>query len=129
MSKEFKYDSDTEVGKYKKNTESNISKANKKSKHKHQYEECLIQYKLKFSDRVHTGLSSYCTVCGKIGGKFDDDKSIVADYRIKIGSPIGLCWKLMSDEELYKKYHNRMPVFFIEDLFSNYVNLNELNGE
>lgn len=33
---------DQEIPKYRKNTGSNISKVKKKSKHKHQYEECII---------------------------------------------------------------------------------------
>lgn len=35
---------ENEMPKYLKSTESNISKNNRKSKHKHQYEEYLIQY-------------------------------------------------------------------------------------
>ena len=35
-----------EIPKYKKSKKSNISKSNHKSKHKHQYEECLIQHLL-----------------------------------------------------------------------------------
>ena len=127
MSKNINYNSDAEVGKYKKSTESNVSKAAKKSKHKHQYEECLIQYKLPFGakDKVHTGLQSYCIICGKLGNRFNEDKSIVVDYRTKINSPVGMCWKLIPDEELYEKYHNRMPVFFVDDLLNGYVNLEE----
>lgn len=37
-----------EISKYKKSTESNISKSNRKVKHKHQYKECLIQYPILF---------------------------------------------------------------------------------
>lgn len=49
---------DDEVGKYKKQTESNISKSNRKSKHKHQYEECFIQYTITFAGKnnIHTQL-------------------------------------------------------------------------
>lgn len=39
-----KFNSDLEIPKYLKQKESNISKAIKKSKHKHQYEECLLRY-------------------------------------------------------------------------------------
>lgn len=34
---------EAEIPKYLKQKESNVSKAKKKSKHKHHYEECLIQ--------------------------------------------------------------------------------------
>jgi hypothetical protein len=39
---------ENEMPKYLKSTESNISKSNRKSKHKHQYKECLIQYRFAF---------------------------------------------------------------------------------
>ena len=49
---------ENEIPKYLKQKESNISKSNRKSKHKHQYEECLIQYKSTFIGKTHltTGL-------------------------------------------------------------------------
>lgn len=127
MNKYIKPETNNDEPKYRKPRESNVSKANKKSKHKHQYEECLIQYKFSFGakDKIHTGLQSYCIICGKLGNRFNEDKSIVTDYRVKIDTPIGMCWKLISDEELYEKYHNRMPVFFVEDYWKGgYVNLN-----
>ncbi len=43
-----------EIPKYRKSTDSNISKSNRKSKHKHQYEECLIQYDFPYNDRTNT---------------------------------------------------------------------------
>lgn len=73
----------SETPKYLKHKESNISKAKKKSKHKHQYEECLIQYRWNFKsnvftqeekDKIHTSLSSYCAVCGKIKGYLQNGK-------------------------------------------------------
>ena len=59
---------ENEIPKYFKSTESNISKNNRKSKHKHHYEECLIQNKFIFvgKTRLNTGLYIYCTICGKI---------------------------------------------------------------
>ena len=74
---------ENEIPKYLKSTESNISKSNRKSKHKHQYEECLIQNKWNFKsnaftqeekERIYTSLSSYCTICGKIGGIIKNSK-------------------------------------------------------
>ena len=56
--------------------ESNISKSNRKSKHKHQYKECLIQFPIAFTGKtfINTKLYGYCSICGKIGsvknGKF-----------------------------------------------------------
>lgn len=115
--------------KYYKSKESNISKSNRKSKHKHQYEECLLQYDL--VGYPHTELSSYCAVCGKIGDRFKENKSIVKDYRRTVDTPIGKCYSLISNEDLYEKYHDKLPVFFIGDAFNKYVSLenNNLQGE
>jgi hypothetical protein len=72
-----------DIPKYLKSTESNISKSNRKSKHKHIYKECLIQYKWNFKcntftqeekEHIHTQLNSYCTICGKIGGYLKNGK-------------------------------------------------------
>ena len=101
---------ENEIPKYLKSTESNISKSNRKSKHKHQYKECLIQYQFSFAGKnnIQTQLCSYCTICGKIGDRLKD--SIVKDYR-------RIIYSVMSGTELYEKYHNKMPVFFVEDIF------------
>ena len=106
---------ENEIPKYLKPTESNTSKSNRKSKHKHQYEECLIQYKSTFAGKTHlnTGLYIYCTICGKINERFKKNKSIVKDYVREVNSPIGKCYSRISDEELYEKYHNKLPVFFV----------------
>lgn len=90
-----------EIPKYLKQKESNTSKSNRKSKHKHQYEECLIQYPITFAGKSYTktGLYNYCTICGKIGDRFPET-------------------------ELYKKHYHKLPVFFIEDIWKEkYVNL------
>lgn len=116
MQNEYKND----IPKYKKKMESDTSKSNRKSKHRHHYEECLIQYKFSFGNKnyIRTEPSSYCTICGKIGDRFKEDKSIV-------NTPIGKCYSLIADEELYEKYHDRLPVFFVEDSFANYVVLEQ----
>ena len=113
---------ENEIPKYLKQKESNISKSNRKSKHKHQYKECLIQYQFDFlgENNILTSLRSYCTICGKLGDRFDENKSIVKDYIREVNSP---------DEELYEKYHNKLPVFFVEDIFKEkYVNLKHNNN-
>ena len=117
-----------EIPKYLKSTESNISKSNRKSKHKHHYEECLIQNKFIFAEKtcLNTGLYTYCTICGKINERFKENKSIVKDYIREVNSPIGKCYSRISDKELYEKYHDKLPVFFVEDIFKErYVNLNQ----
>lgn len=120
------YMQDDEVGKYRKQTESNISKSNRKSKHKHQYSECLIQYNFNFTGKIHitTCLRSYCIICGKIGDRFKENKSIVNDYLRTIHTSVGKCYSVMSGTELYERYHDKLPVFFVEDIFKDkYVDL------
>lgn len=119
---------ENEISKYFKYQNSDLSKANKKSKHKHQYEECLIQYDSSIrKGHIITLLSSYCNICGKIGDKFKDGKSIVKDYHRVIDSPIKnhKCYSIISGEELYERYHDRLPVFFIEDGKDYYVDLEQ----
>ena len=118
-----------EIPKYRKNTGSNISKISKKSKHKHNYEECLIQCNSSIiKGHIITSLHSYCTICGKIGDRFKEDKSIVKDYRRIVDTPIGKCYQRISCEELYEKYHDKMPIFFVENIWKDgYVNLKEEN--
>ena len=124
-----KYES--EIPKYLKQKESNVSKSKKKSKHKHQYEECLIQYNMKIGlinkpSILITSLGSYCTICGKIGDKFKKDKSIVKDYERTVDATVGKCYQVMTSEELYEKYHNKLPVFFVENYWKDgYVNLEQ----
>lgn len=124
---------ENEIPKYLKQKESNISKSNRKSNHKHHYEECLIQYRFTFAGKTHlnTGLYTYCTICGKINERFKENKSIVKDYIREVNSPICKCkcYSRISDEELYEKYHNKLPVFFVEDIFKEkYVDLKQNNN-
>lgn len=124
-----------EIPKYLKSTGSDISKSNRKSKHKHQYEECLIQNKWNFKsnaftqeekERIHTSLSSYCTICGKIGGiiknsKYQKEIDVLQKQR-QTGNNFGIS---ISGEEIYEMYHDKLPVFFVEDMFGKYVDLKQ----
>ena len=125
---EEKFSSDLEVPKYLKQKESNISKANKKSKHKHQYEECLIRYKWNWEEnKIHTSLNSYCIICGKINDKMK--KSIVVDYMQKIDTPVGKRYIQISEDVLYQTYRGKLPVFFVEDIYKDkFVNLHNTNS-
>ena len=120
---ERKFSSDLEIPKYLKWKENDISKANKKSKHKHQYKECLIRYKWKWEEnKIHTSLNSYCTICGKINDKMKN--SIVIDYMQKVDTPVGKRYIQISEDVLYDIYHGRLPVFSVEDICNDkYVNL------
>lgn len=128
MKEESNIIQENEIPQYLKQKESNISKSNRKSKHKHHYEECLIQYRSTFIGKtcINTGLYSYCTICGKINERFKENKSIVKDYIRTIDSSKGKYHSRIPDEELYEKYHDKLPVFFVEDIFKEkYVDLEQ----
>lgn len=76
-------------------------------------------------DNLTTQLLSCCPICGKIGNRFSEGKSIVEDKVLHKQLPNG--WKYvthMSGEEIYEQYHDKLPVFNAE--FSDkYVNLNQ----
>lgn len=115
-----------EIPKYLKVKESNISKSNRKSKHKHHYEECLIQYEFAFTGKHHlyTSLHTYCTICGKIGDRLKD--SIVKDFTKSELHNRRTIYFVMSGTELYEQYHDKLPVFFVEDIFKEkYVDLEQ----
>lgn len=133
----------SDITKYLKQKESNISKSNRKSKHKHHYEECLIQNKWNFKsnaftqeekERIHTSLSSYCTICGKIGGIIKNSKY---QKEIEVSQEQNQTesnfWISISGKEIYEMYHDKLPVFFVEDIYKEkYVNLEQncnLKGE
>lgn len=110
---EQKFSSDLEIPKYLKRKEHNISKANKKSKHRHQYEECLIRYKWNWEEnKIHTSLNSYCIICGKINDKMKN--SIVIDYMQKVDTPMGKRYIQISEDVLYDTYHGRLSVFYVD---------------
>lgn len=123
---------ENEIPKYLKSTESNISKSNRKAKHKHHYEECLIQRPFSFAGKnsIHTSLCSYCTICGKIGGiiknsKYQEEIETL-QKQIQIGSNF---WISISGKEIYKMYHDRLPVFFVDNIFTGkYVDLEQNNN-
>lgn len=122
---------ENEIPKYLKSTESNISKSNRKSKHKHQYEECIIRYKFSFmgKNNLHTELSSYCSICGKIGDRFSKEKSIVEEKTLHKQLPNGMKHLThMSGKEIYEQYHDILPVFNAE--FSDkYIDLNQKEND
>ena len=79
---------------YRKKKDGNISKANKKSKHKHIYDkEVIFEYNYKKSDtpeecRSHYIKRTYCSICGKMNEdfsirefcKFNNKEEIIANY-------------------------------------------------
>ena len=125
---------ENEIPKYLKPTESNISKSNRKSKHKHHYEECLIQHPFSFAGNtsIHTQLNSYCTICGKIGGylkngKYTKEAELLQKQRQEEDKHFRVI--SISGEELYERYHDKIPVFFLEDIYKEkYVDLEQNNN-
>lgn len=98
---------DNEIPKHRKKKPSSISKSNTKSKHKHEYIECLLIE----NNRPHR--ATYCKICGKIGDiKFFETKS----YKD------GRCVMLNSDEVL-EKYKN-LEKMEVQDIFQKYVPIN-----
>lgn len=62
----------------------------------------------------------------KISDRFNENKSIVKDYIRTIDSLKGKYHSRISDEELYEKYHDKLPVFFVEDIYKEkYVDLEQ----
>ena len=121
---------ENEIPKYLKQTESNTSKSNRKSKHKHQYEECLIQYPIAFAGRTHisTKLYGYCSICGKIGSVKNGKYKTELEQLKKSRQDNSNFLITISGEEIYKRYHNKLPIFYIEDSFADYVILERENN-
>lgn len=119
-----------EIPKYKKPKKSNISKSNYKSKHKHQYKECLIQYPIAFAGKtfINTKLYGYCSICGKIGSVKNGKFKVELEQLEKSRQGNNSFLIAISGEEIYGRYHNKLPIFYIEDPFANYVVLEKENN-
>lgn len=66
---------------YQKKKDSNVSKANKKSKHKHIYDKKIIfeyQGSMTMAGVWHIGVC-YCSICGKIGDQIET--SFLQNYK------------------------------------------------
>ena len=127
---------DNEIPKYKKQKENHISKTNKKSKHKHQYDECLIRYKWNFNsnaftqeekDKIHTSLSSYCVICGKINGYLQNGKCRMEIEKLEKERQNGKPYYVgIPEKEIYKRYYDKLPVFYVDNIYKDkYVNLEQ----
>lgn len=107
-----------DIPKYLKSTESSISKSN--------------AFTQEEKERIHTSLDSYCTICGKIGGylkngKYTKEAELLQKQRQEEDKHFRVI--SISGEELYKRYHDKLPVFFVEDIFKErYVNLEKENN-
>ena len=101
MSKFYK---DDEVGKYLKKKESDVSKCRLKSRHKHEYIECLFV----LYNHYHRG--SYCKLCGKIRNImfFEVDRST------------GRFGGFLSDEDILGLY-GHMEKIYIDSYDDKYI--------
>ena len=96
-----------DIPKYIKKKESSTSKSNIKSKHKHEYVDCLLVA----SGGAHPYPASYCKICGKINHS----------------SPLEVCEKtesgyrrLLSSEEILEKYKD-LERIEIDSYWQKYV--------
>lgn len=104
-----------ETGRYKKRTDSDVSKSKNKSKHKHQYADVLIS--VEQSNSLYTG--EICTICGKI-----------KDLRLTTGRVAvngKIYSRMLTDEETREKYE-KLKEYHIDNLLQKYVKLEENNG-
>lgn len=104
-----------ETGRYKKRTDSDVSKFKNKSKHKHQYADVLISAGP--SNSLYVG--EICTICGKI-----------KDLRLTTGKTEingKICCRMLTREETKEKYKD-LKEYHIDNLLQKYVNLEEHNG-
>ena len=107
-----------EESKYRKKTDSNISKSQRKTKHKHRYKGCLIKYSFKYLGETYYRVNpaSYCTICGKIGDNI-------------LHRPVTDKLKMLNTEEILKM-NKDLKVFEIKDIRQKYVVLSDIqNGD
>lgn len=66
--------------------------------------------------KMHTDVCSYCSICGKIGGRVKDS---IVDPEGRPPYMISFC----RDEEIYEKYKDKLPVFEVDSFFEKFVKL------
>lgn len=100
-----------EVGKHRKSKESNVSKSNKKSNHKHNYKEAMIISKT-YGDRDHASVGEYCTICGKVK---------ITHYFLTVPCKNG--GRLMVDDNEVIKMYGHLPKFRVNDVFQDFIDI------
>lgn len=76
--------------------------------HKCNYEPALIVYRAE--NKRFCDVASYCPECGKIGPCLDNSLRIVEEY-----SDGTIKRRVKSNDEIYKEFKDRYPVFEIGD--------------
>ena len=114
-----------DVAKYRKKSQ---KKTPKKSKHKHDYQPCVLQYSRDEFDKAHgftpTGIKeiigSYCPVCGKIG---DVDWPAWFIWKWSVNGNGG---NSVPTEEALRQLNpetRTIPTFWAGDMFAKYVEI------
>ena len=107
----MKVEKASEIGKYIKKRKSDTSKANLKSKHKHTYQDALID---ELSYGI-VGVGTYCTICGKLG-------NLIIPHDI-LEDKYGVRYRSLTKEEIRVRY-SHLPHFTIDNWYkTKYVNL------
>ena len=93
--------------KHKKKKPSTVSKSNEKSKHKHEYVDCLFIY----DNRPLKG--QYCKICGKINNINIFETEPLRDSGLS---------KMLTKEEVYEKYKD-LEQIVISRISDKYIKL------
>jgi hypothetical protein len=94
---------------YKKKKESNTSKANKKSKHKHIYDKVAILETHGVTWNM-TNVFQYCSVCGKIGPQLN------RPFKVEEWNLTEKDWANKYPNADYFDLGNKMPIFDINNI-------------
>lgn len=98
-----------EIEKYKKRKKSNISKSDRKSKHKHEYKDCLLIEKDKKPHKA-----KYCKICGKIDDvKFFETTKLNEHF-----------YRQLTYEEVFEKYKD-LEKFYVDSVWDKYVGISK----
>lgn len=95
---------DEEIPKHRKKKQSSVSKAERKSDHKHEYADCLL-----IDSENRPIKAQYCTICGKI-----IDVQFFETVRVEQG------YRMLDSEEIYQKYKD-LPQFMVNSVWDKYV--------
>lgn len=99
---------DNDIPKYRKKKNSSTSKSCTKSKHRHQYKQCLLM-------KEHRPYrATYCTICGKI-----DDVRFGETERMENGM-----LRMLDDDEVIEKYRD-LEQIEISDIWQKYIPIKE----
>lgn len=107
-----------DVGKYLKKKESDVSKSERKAKHKHQYKDCL--FLLEYFKDDPAAIGEYCELCGKI------KNYIFPSRRIEKS---GLVFHVMMNKEEILEAYKELPVFVLKEWGQKYVETKEVKSD